>query len=90
MANTPSSVQLAPGQSQVLDTADAKTRFRINNSTGGSLNVRLAAAACGPNPGDYDFWIPAGKQYFSDLDEYAGEIRVYSAYGGLVTYSKDA
>ena len=89
MANIPSAVVVAPEAPTLLDVADAKTRFRIRNSTGGDLFVRLAAADPTPQQGGYDFAIPAGLSYFSDLNEYAGEIRCWSRLGGTVNYSKD-
>lgn len=89
MANTPSAVVIPARQSVVVDTADAKTRWRIRNSTAGDLFVRLAAATARSHQGGYDLAIPAGLSYFSDLNEYAGEIRAFSEGGGTINYSKD-
>jgi hypothetical protein len=85
--NTPTQVAMTAATSTVLKTATAgRIRYTIYNPSAAVMYVRKAASAASATA--FDFVIPAGQSYFSEANEYAGELRGFSTPGMTANYSE--
>jgi hypothetical protein len=85
--NTPTQVAMTAATSTVLKTATTgRIRYTIYNPSAAVMYVRKAASAASATA--FDFVIPAGGSYFSDANEWAGELRAFSTPGMTANYSE--